>query len=138
MKAVKLFLLFLIFFSLNGCSGLGEAVRGFWGVSTKVLEDTRKDAITSDFNFDFDTARSKIKSALKENGSHIYREDLSSNLIAVYVTEKDTTPVGIFLTALDVDNTRVEISSPSTYGKEVIAKVIFSALKGTPDAKKQQ
>ncbi|MBN2830781.1 MAG: hypothetical protein JXL82_00665 [Candidatus Omnitrophica bacterium] len=137
MEGIKLFLFCLILCSLTGCSGISEVVRGVAGVSTKVLEDKRKDAVVGDFSSDFDTARSKIKAALKENGSYIYREDLSSNLIAVYVSEKDTTPVGIFLTALDIDNTRVEVSSPSTYGKEVIAKVIFNALRGIPNAKKQ-
>ncbi len=130
-------LLFLVLFALHGCCGLSEGVRGFAGLSTKVLEDTRKDAITKDFNIGFDISRSRIKSALKDNKSYIYREDPSCNLIAVYVSESDTTPVGVFLTSLDKDNTRVEISSPSTYGKEAIAKVIFDALKGIPDEKKQ-
>ncbi|MDD3088053.1 MAG: hypothetical protein PHP89_05775 [Candidatus Omnitrophica bacterium] len=137
MKTIKLFLFFLILFLLSGCCGPQEAVRGFLGKSTKVLEDKRKDAIARDFNLDFDAARGRIKAALKKEGSHIYREDLSLNLIAVYISETDTTPVGIFLTALDIDNTRVEISSPSIYGKEVIAKNIFQALKGTLDEKKQ-
>ncbi|MFA5310711.1 MAG: hypothetical protein WC355_00100 [Candidatus Omnitrophota bacterium] len=137
MKTAKLFLFFLIFCFLSGCCGPKEAVRGFLGKSTKVLEDKRKEAMARDFNLDFDTARGKIKAALEKEGSYVYREDLSLNLIAVYVSETDTTPVGIFLTALDIDNTRVEISSPSTYGKEVIAKNIFQALKGTLDEKKQ-
>lgn len=130
-------ILFAVLFILNGCSGLKEAVRGFAGLSTKVLEDTRKDAITKDFNTSFDTARITIKTALKDNHSYIYREDSSCNLIAVYASESDTTPVGVFLTSLDKDNTKVEISSPSTYGKEAIAKVVFDALKGINDAKKQ-
>lgn len=137
MKTIKLFLFFLIFCLLSGCCGPQEAVRGFLGKSTKVLEDKRKDAISRDFNLDFDAARGKIKAALKKEGSYIYGEDSSLNLIAVYISETDTTPVGIFLTALDIDNTRVEISSPSIYGKEVIAKNIFQALKGTLDEKKQ-
>ena len=137
MNRVVLVVLFSVLFILSGCCNLKEAVRGFAGLSTKVLEDTRKDAVAKDFNASFDEARSTIKNALKENHSYIYREDSTCNLIAVYVSESDTTPVGIFLTSLDKDNTKVEISSPSTYGKEVIAKVVFNALKGIHDAKKQ-
>ena len=136
MKKIRLFLFFLICCILSGCCGPKEAVKGFCGISTKVLEDKRKDAIARDFNLDFDTTRTKIREALKKEGCHIYREDLSLSLIAIFVSETDTTPVGIFLTALDVDNTRVEISSPSTYGKEIIAKNIFGALKGTLNEKK--
>lgn len=130
MRGLKLFLLFLIFCSLNGCSVVKESVKGFAGVSTKVLEDNRKEAKVKDFGFSLDITRSKVKAALKEEGSYIYSEGLSSNLIAVYVSDKDTTPVGIFLTPLDENNTRIEVSSPSTYGKEVIADAIFNSLSG--------
>ncbi|MBM3243280.1 MAG: hypothetical protein FJZ12_00350 [Candidatus Omnitrophica bacterium] len=137
MRFLKFALFILVLYSLSGCSGMKEITRGFCGTSTKVLEDTRKDAVVRDFNADFETIRINIKSALKENKSYIYRENTSVNLIAVYISEQDTTPVGIFLTALDIDNTRVEISSPSTYGKEVIAKIIFNSLKGISDGKKE-
>jgi len=137
MNKLMTVVLFSVFLFLSGCCGFSEAIRGFAGVSTKILEDTRKDAVTKDFNIDLDSTRSIIKAALKDGKSYIYREDHSCNLIAVYVSQTDTTPVGIFLTVLDKDNTRVEVSSPSTYGKEVISKIIFNALKGSPDVKKQ-
>ena len=107
------------------------------GVSTKILEDTRKDALMKDFNISFETVHSVIKDALKENKSYIYREDASAGLIAVYLSESDTTPVGVFVSSLDKDNARVEVSSPSTYGKETIAKIVFDALKGSLDEKKE-
>ncbi|OQB15794.1 MAG: hypothetical protein BWY16_00101 [Candidatus Omnitrophica bacterium ADurb.Bin205] len=136
MKMIRLFLFLLICCILSGCCGPKEAIKGFCGISTKVLEDKRKDAVARDFSLDFDTTRTKIREVLTKEGSYIYSEDLSLNLIAVFVSGTDATPVGIFLTALDVDNTRVEISSPSTYGKEIIAKNIFGALKGTLNEKK--
>jgi len=138
MRGIKLFLLLLALCSLSGCSGLKEAVKGFAGLSTKALEDARKDAVTRDFNFGLDETRGKIKSALAENGSYIYRDDLSLNLIALYISESDTTPAGVFLTPLDKGNTRVEVSSPSIYGKEVIAKVIFDSLSGIPKTEKRK
>jgi len=73
----------------------------------------------------------KIIDVLKKEGAYVYRDDLSRNLIALYLSETDTTPVGVFLTEVDKGNTRIEVSSPSTYGKEVIADIIFSSLSGT-------
>ena len=136
MKRTKLFSLFLIFCFLSGCCGIKEACRGFLGVSTKILEDTRKDALKKDFSGDFEVIHQKIKNALKSEGAYIYRDDPLQHLIALYLSEKDTTPVGVFLTGIDKNNTRVEVSSPSTYAKELIAQVIFDSLSGTVRAKK--
>jgi len=118
------FLLVLFFVVLSGCSNLKEALRGFLGTSTKILEDGRKEAVVREFRVDFPTCHSKIKKILKEKGCYLYREDLQNNLLAFYLSEEDTTPVGIFLSALDTDKTRVEISSPSSYAKNLVAKFI--------------
>lgn len=135
MKGIKLFLLFSIFCFLSGCSGLKEAARGFAGVSTKILEDKREKAISKDFSGDPAVIHDKIIDILKKEGAYIYRDDLKRNLIALYVSESDTTPVGVFLTEVDKNNTRIEVSSPSTYGKEVIADIIFSSLNGVRKSK---
>jgi hypothetical protein len=129
MKRVKLFLFFSLFCFLGGCSGLKEATRGFAGVSTKVLEDTRPGAIKKDFSGNLGEVHGKIREILKKEGSYVYKDDLTRNFIALYLSEEDTTPVGIFLTEVD-NNTRVEVSSPSTYAKEFIANIIFSSLDG--------
>ncbi|MFA5063349.1 MAG: hypothetical protein WC578_04710 [Candidatus Omnitrophota bacterium] len=121
----------------SGCVSPREACKGFLGVSTKVLEDTRSGAIKKEFNFDLITCHNKIRLILKETGSYIYCDDLDKDMIAVYVSEEDTTPVGIFLTELNKRSTLIEISSPSTYGKETIAKTIFESLT-TGTIKKQK
>ncbi len=131
MIRIKLFLLFSVFCFLSGCSGFKEATRGFVGVSTKILEDKRGEAIKKDFSSDLPIIHKKIIDVLKKEGAYVYRDDLSRNLIALYLSETDTTPVGVFLTEVDKGNTRIEVSSPSTYGKEVIADIIFSSLSGT-------
>jgi len=138
MKGVKLFLLFFIFCFLSGCSGFKETTRGFLGVSTKILEDKREGAIKKDFSGDLETIHNKIKDILKKEGSYIYRDDLARNLIALYVSNADTTPVGVFLTEVDKNNTRIEVSSPSTYGKEFIADIIFSSLDGSRKLKNEK
>ena len=131
MRGIKLFLLFSILCFLSGCSGFKESTRGFLGVSTKILEDKRQEAIKKDFSGDLASLHNKIKEILIKEGIYIYRDDLTRNLIALYLSDTDTTPVGVFLTEIDKENTRIEISSPSAYGKEFIADIIFGYLAGT-------
>ena len=113
---------------LSGCAGTKEACKGLLGVSTKVLEDNRAYASKKEFGYDLFTCHDKIKTILKKTGAYIYSDDLAKDMLALYVSEEDTTPVGIFLTERGKEKTLVEVSSPSTYAKEKIAKTIFNAL----------
>jgi len=116
---------------IGGCASLKESVRGFAGVSTKILEESRKDATARTFNFNYNVCHDKVKAALKEIESYIYSEDKVKHMIAVYVSASDTTPVGIFLKEIDANNTEIQVSSPSTYAKDTVAKNVFSVLDGT-------
>jgi hypothetical protein len=55
--------------------------------------------------------------------------DKSKNLIAIYVSEDDTTPVGIFFKVLDNTRTQVSVSSPSKFAQELISGKIFPGLE---------
>ena len=66
------------------------------------------------------------------NRCYVYANDPRKDLIAIYVSEEDTTPVGIFLKSIDANTTLIEISSPSTYAKETITKIVFSAFDKEP------
>ncbi len=130
---------------LLGCSTVKEATKGFLGVSTQVLEDKRKEAIKESFAVDYDNCYAKVEDILKEkaqekakekgkeneneNGSYIYTEDHQKKMIAIYLSETDTTPVGIFFTDEANSHTMIEVSSPSTYAKEYIANKIFTGIK---------
>jgi hypothetical protein len=127
-RAVLLGLGFLLFCA--GCSvGMKESLRGVAGVSTKVLEDNLPGADSKEFNLDHDAAYSKVQKVIKEIGAYIYAVDKSRDLIAIYVTEEDTTPVGIFFKGLDNAKTLVSISSPSKFAKEIISGKLFSGLE---------
>lgn len=119
---------FVIFSSL-GCAAIKEGCRGFLGVSTDILQKSRKSSIARSFNYDYFTCYTKSLDILKKAGSYVYAQDVKKHMIAVYVSETDTTPVGLFFTEMDKGNTMVEISSPSTYGKEVVAEKVFSGLE---------
>lgn len=113
---------------LAGCAQTKELCKGALGVSTRVLEEERKEAIRKEFNYDLITCHNKVRQILKDIGSYIYCDDLEKDMLAVYVSEEDTTPVGIFLTSVGKEKTLIEVSSPSVYGKEAVSKSIFASL----------
>jgi len=104
--------------------------KGFAGVSTRVLEDKRKDASKKSFALGYNDCYVKVKDILniKDKESYIYAEDPKKKMIAIYLSSADTTPVGIFFTEGTGANTLIEISSPSIYAKEEIASRIFTGI----------
>jgi len=133
-QSLKLFLIPL--FLLGGCATVKEGAKGVLGVSTKALEDSRKEAMSKTFNCDYNTCFSRAQEILKDMRTYIYARDTKKNLIAVYASEQDTTPVGIFFKVIDATNTKIEVSSPSTYAKESIAQRFFSSLEESLSQKK--
>jgi len=115
-----------------GCASITEMARGFMGFSVRSLEKARKDAISKNFNYDYFTVYTKSLDALKEIQSYIYTKNIRKHLIAIYISEQDTTPVGIFFKEIDKDNTQIEVSSPSTYARDLISAKLFSALEIKP------
>ena len=110
------------------CAMMKESGKGIAGTSTKVLEDGRANAIEKNFRYDYFTSYTKSLDALKEMGAYIYKQSLKEHMIAVYVSKRDTTPVGIFFKEIGVDNTLVEVSSPSLTAKGLISARLFKSL----------
>lgn len=120
---------------LSGCATIEEMGKGFAGVSTQVLEDKRKDALKKSFNLSYNDCYAKVKDILTNNKlnkgadlPYIYAEDPKKKMIAAYLSEADTTPVGIFFTEESARNTIIEISSPSIYAKEELANRVFKGI----------
>lgn len=116
---------------ISGCATLTDAGKGFAGVSTKSLEEGRKNALTRVFDCDYDACFEKVKKVLGHTGSYVYAQDKKKRMMAVYISEEDTTPVGIFFKQVEASKTQVEVSSPSTYGKELISSRLFTALENS-------
>jgi hypothetical protein len=112
-----------------GCSTVKEAAKCVVGISTQELEDLRKDAVKKTVSLDSDICENRVKRILKRANTYTYAEDPAKHLIAIYLSESDTTPVGVFITKQDKDQTLIEVSSPSTYAKEFIAAKIFDSLE---------
>ncbi len=115
---------------VTGCASLKEGIKGLAGVSTKALEENRKTAIVKVFDMDYFNCYIRALDSLKKMGAYIYAQDIKKYMIAIYVSESDTTPVGVFFKEVIRNATQVEVSSPSSYAKEVIAAKLFSALEG--------
>ncbi len=116
-------------FNFTGCAAITEGTRGFLGISTRSLEKARKSAIVKELPYDYFTSYTKILDALKSTRSRLYEQDVKNHMIALYVSESDTTAVGVFFEEIGQNNTRIEISSPSTYAREFIAAKIFELLE---------
>ncbi len=115
-------------FNFVGCAEVWEGAKGITGVSTKALEDNRKAAITKAFNYDYFTCYTKSLDILKAMKAYIYTQSIKKHMIAIYVSEWDTTPVGLFFKEIDKNNTQIEVSSLSTYAKEFISGELFPIL----------
>jgi len=126
---------------VSGCASFKQATKSFVGVSTKELEDVRSQGVSREFNYDYFTAYSKALDALKTplgnaaaeqlagNKFYIYEKIVARHLIAGYVSESDTTPVGIFFDEIDKNTTRITVASESTFAKDFVAEQIFARLK---------
>lgn len=121
------------FWSLNfltGCASTKEIAKGIIGISTKETEKSRADAIKKTFNYGYKDCYDRVLEALGRIGVYIYAKN--KDMVAVYVSETDTTCVGIYFKQLDANNTLIEVASASTYAKELISRKLFSALEKEP------
>jgi len=118
---ISFFVLFISLIGACGCQTLKETAKGVIGISTRQIEEARPAAIKDSLPYDYDTVLMGIKEELADIKAYIYKEDESNNMLAIYLSAADTTPVGIYLTKAGPSVTQVEVSSPSTYGKEFVA-----------------
>jgi hypothetical protein len=120
---------FCIFMAHAGCAGLTESARGIAGVSTKVLEDGRKNAVRRSYPVDYAKCREIVNGVLADSKVYVYARKDAQKMIAFYLSETDTTPVGIFFTAQGEASTEVAVSSPSRHAKELILDKVERAAQ---------
>lgn len=137
MPRVFIICIFSSILFMSGCAQIKETTRGIIGISTNQIDQARVSAIAGIFPYDYKTCYEKTTKALKRMNTYTYTIDKRKKLIAIFVSESDTTPVGIFFTEVDAANTKIEVSSPSSYAKELISGKLFRALsvKEEPEAK---
>jgi len=86
---------FLFSFFLAGCATIKDTGKGLAGVSTRVLEEKRKDALKKSFVLDYNSCYAKVKDILSQqvNPPYIYAQDPKKKMIALYLSATDTTSV---------------------------------------------
>ena len=100
MKRILIIVLLIYWIlGLIGCACLKETIGGFFGISTKEIENVRDKAIVKIVDYDYASCYQKVEARLSEIGSYIYAK--RKDLIAVYIAEPDTTPAGIFFKQID-------------------------------------
>ncbi len=114
---------------LSGCAFVSEKIKRIEGVSIAPLEDARGRAAVKTINYDYFSCYTRSLDILKNAGSYVYAKGLKKDLIAIYVSELDTTPVGLFFTEKGKDSTQLEIASPSDYARDLISKKVFEELE---------
>jgi hypothetical protein len=128
-KAISVIMLaFCCVLIFCGCASFREGMKGFLGISTKDIEDSKDKAIVKIVDCDFSSCYQRVEEILSEIGSHIYSK--RKDLIAVYISQTDTTPAGIFFKQINEYKTELSIASPAKDTKEYLAVKIFPALEG--------
>lgn len=133
--SLQLMVFFLAGLIFSGCGGgFKEVVRGVAGNSTKVLKDTREAAAAKDFSCGYDDCLEKARKILSDMKTYVYA--VEDGLVAVYVSEDDTTPVGVFFSSDDAGTTKIEVSSPSGSARDRISRKLFAGMDAKLKSKK--
>lgn len=149
MRKIYFFILIVFFFA--GCASVQEPFKAVWGSSTKALEDYRGTATIKDFKCSsgdcFDAIVKAIKVQEKKEikgedtlhgttemievaGYEIFIQDKKKGLIVVMGVPKSetTTEVGIFVTGVTSDETKIEVVSLSSAAQKIASDHIFTEL----------
>ena len=123
--AIMAVLVTFLYMSAPARATPAEVFKGFFAVSTRELEELKKDAMVKVFEYDYKTCYDKTLALVKKMpDTTIYAE--KKDLIAVYCTCLNSTPVGIFFEEVDSTHTRVLLSSASSRAKDWVAANVFS------------
>ncbi|MCX7927345.1 MAG: hypothetical protein N2606_04340 [Candidatus Omnitrophica bacterium] len=122
------FVIFIFLFFIMGCASVKEASRGLAGISTQALEERFPGGRTIKVKMDYDNCVNQTRILLKQAGAYIYKDSPQRKLIAVYVSETDTTPVGLFFESIDEKNTYITFTSQSDYARDYIAEKVEAAF----------
>lgn len=133
----KILIILSVSVILSGCATPTELLKEFLGVSTKELEEARKDAAVKVFDYSYDTCYKKTEAIIKAMPKvSVYAQN--EEMIAFYYIDPNTTPVGAFFKRVDPAHTQVEISSQDLNSKAWVARNVFSekVLPATANAKR--
>ena len=138
---------------IGGKNVVEETVKVIWGSSTRAIENARADALTITYAcryqdcFDYvlslannvkevdikvDEAEN-VKSVKVPKYFEVFIKDISRGMIVVMGVDghSSTTEVGIFLSMLSPERTKIEVTSLSETAKAQVAQIIWTELDKT-------
>lgn len=119
---------------ISYCAPPTDAFKAFFAVSTRELEELKKDALTKIFEYDYETCYKKTLALVEKiPNTQIYVK--KKDAIAVYCVSLNNTPVGVFFEGVDASHTKVLISSASSSAKDWVASNVFSEKVQKPVAR---
>lgn len=132
-EKLLLALFVLTILGLNGCARIMEPFKTMWGSSTRVLERARAEAISKTYSRPSDEVFREIAKIAQLQAWEIFIKDKKQGLIDVMGVPGgvNTTEVGIFVSALKENETKVEVASLSTNTKRIAAETLFAELDKT-------
>ena len=117
-------------------AGVDQGLKALVGFATSEVEESRPRAYAKTFNYDFNACYSMVEGIFsKMPKTTIYAK--SEYMIAVYYTDPNTTPVGVYIVQAGSGRTQVQVSSPSSSAKEWVAKNLFNEKVLPKQAKSQ-
>lgn len=119
-----------IVFLTAGCAPVTEVGRKVWGSSISHLEKARAEGRSTTVAMTLSACFEKCRRVIEAMKAQIYLKDPKEGYLAAMKFEGhvDTTQVGIFLTVVDADSTKVEVSSLSPGLASFVAQVLFPEL----------
>ena len=133
--ALALIGLFILVSAGASCAVIQTDVfKTLFAVSTRELEELKKDALVKIFDYDYKTCYEKTLALVeKMPDTEIYAKE--GDVIAVYCVSFNSTPAGIFFEKVDASHTKVLISSASSRAKDWVASNVFSEKVQKPIVK---
>jgi signal recognition particle GTPase len=129
----KPYLILLSFFILCGCARIQEAAKVVWGSSTKALEDNRASATVKTYECFPGACFDTMMGIAQEKKYEVFISERKNNRIVLVGIpgSVDTTEVGIFITALKMKETKIEIVSLSSIAQQTVSIALFGQLDKT-------
>lgn len=129
----RLFLGCFIFCLFAGCAHIEETAKVIWGSSITHLEKERPNGKSQVFALSLEKCFEETDKIIVYHGGFVYLKDQKERYMAAmnFKGFVDTTEVGVFFTALDNNQTQVDVASMSPKLVRRVAEFVFSGLQKT-------
>ncbi|MBF0619955.1 MAG: hypothetical protein HQL19_07300 [Candidatus Omnitrophica bacterium] len=115
----------------SGCASFWDAPRNVVGVSTRALENARKDSVFQVYACEYADCFNAVVDSAEKSKYIVFMKDQIRGLVVIMNIPGvvDTTEVGVFIAPLaNHKGVKVELSSRSTPARRAVAQILFTDL----------